>query len=202
KNPRGLVINSSDTRAYVSNLISRDVSVVDLGSNTEITRIGSASLPAPGSLAAIVLRGEELFNTAIGPAGPVVESTPPAGRLSNFGWGACYNCHPNGHTDGVTWLFPDGPRQSISMESTAEHPQPAGSMINANGAPLLPSFKQRALNWSAVRDEIQDFELNIRAVSGGEGLIRDGQAVVNLVPTSTTGRDADLDSIAAYIAFG
>src|SRR5262249_36020987 len=65
----GLVINSSDTRAYVSNLISRDVSVVDLGSNTEISRIESASLPAPGSLAAIVLHGEELFNTAIGPAG-------------------------------------------------------------------------------------------------------------------------------------
>jgi hypothetical protein len=46
------------------------------------------------------------------------------------------------------------------------------------------------------------FELNIRAVSGGQGLIRDGQAVVNLTPTSTTGRDADLDAIAAYIVFG
>jgi hypothetical protein len=88
------------------------------------------------------------------------------------------------------------------MESTAEHPQPAGSTINANGAPLLPSFKQRVLNWSAVRDEIQDFELNIRAVSGGEGLIRDGGAVVNLNPTANTGRDPDLDAIAAYIAFG
>jgi hypothetical protein len=75
-------------------------------------------------------------------------------------------------------------------------------MINANGAPLHPSFRQRVLNWSAVRDEIQDFELNIRAVSGGQGLIRDGQAVVNLTPTSTTGRDAELDAIAAYIVFG
>src|SRR5262249_34829860 len=74
--------------------------------------------------------------------------------------------------------------------------------LNAFGAPLLPDFKQRALNWSAVRDEVQDFELNIRNVSGGQGLIRDGQAVVNLTPTANTGRDADLDSIAAYIAFG
>ena len=78
----------------------------------------------------------------------------------------------------------------------------AGSQLNANGAPLLPSFKQRVLNWSAVRDEVQDFELNIRAVSGGQGLIRDGQAVVNLTPTANTGRDADLDAIAAYVTQG
>jgi cytochrome c peroxidase len=66
----------------------------------------------------------------------------------------------------------------------------------------LPSFLLRVLNWSAVRDEVQDFELNIRAVSGGEGLIRDGMAVVNLTPTPNTGRDVDLDAIAAYISFG
>src|SRR5206468_7141743 len=66
----------------------------------------------------------------------------------------------------------------------------------------LPSFKQRVLNWSAVRDEVQDFELNIRGVSGGQGLIRDVNTVVNLTPTATTGRDADLDAITAYIAFG
>jgi hypothetical protein len=99
-------------------------------------------------------------------------------------------------------MFPDGPRQTISMESTGEHPQPAGSHLNANGAPILPDFKERVLNWSAIRDEVQDFELNIRNVSGGQGLIRDGQAVVNLTPTSTTGRDADLDALAAYVVMG
>jgi hypothetical protein len=41
------------------------------------------------------------------------------------------------------------------MESTGEHPRPADSTINANGAPVLPSFKQRVLNWSAVRGEIR-----------------------------------------------
>jgi YVTN family beta-propeller protein len=207
KHPQGIVINSTDTRAYVFNYISRDVSVVDVATgsataNTEIARVSSASLPAPGTLDEIIHHGKELFNTSIGPAGTVTDSLPPAGRMSDLGWGNCYNCHPRGLHDGVTWLFPDGPRQSISMESTGEHPQPADAMINANGAPLHPSFRQRVLNWSAVRDEIQDFELNIRAVSGGQGLIRDGQAVVNLTPTSTTGRDAELDAIAAYIVFG
>src|SRR5262249_48380220 len=102
----------------------------------------------------------------------------------------------------VTWIFADGPRRTISMHATAEHPQPPGAMLNANFAPLLPGFKQRALNWSAVRDEIQDFELNIRVVSGGQGLITDGQGVFNLTPTANTGRSADLDAIAAYISFG
>jgi YVTN family beta-propeller protein len=206
KNPRGIVINSTDTRAYVMNLISRDVSVVDIADgsptkHTELARIASASLPDPGSLPAVVQRGHELFVSAIGPAGDG-NSAPPGGRMSDTGWGACYSCHPSGLTDGVTWMFPDGPRQSISMESTAEHPQTGGAPLNPNGAPLLPGFFQRVLNWSAVRDEVQDFELNIRAVSGGQGLIRDAGAVVNLVPTANTGRDADLDAIAAYISFG
>jgi YVTN family beta-propeller protein len=211
KNPRGVVINSTDTRAYVMNLISRDVTVVDISGNDPnnykaIARILSTTLPTPGSLAEIVRRGHQLFNTSIGPAGTGSDAdqknaTPPAGRMSDFGWGSCYGCHPNGLTDGVTWMFGDGPRQAISMESTFEHPQDT-THLNAFGAPLLPGFRQRALNWSAVRDEVQDFELNIRNVSGGQGLIRDGQAVVNLTPTANTGRDADLDAIAAYIAFG
>jgi hypothetical protein len=184
------------------NFISRDVSVVDLTTNQETTRIPSSSLPTPGTLAAAVQRGQELFVTSIGPAGTDTNALPPAGRMSDFGWGSCYNCHPNGLHDGVTWMFGDGPRRTISLHATAEHPQPAGSQLNANFAPLLPSFKQRVLNWSAVRDEIQDFELNIRGVSGGQGLIRDGMAVFNLVPTANTGRDADLDAIAAYISFG
>jgi YVTN family beta-propeller protein len=207
KNPQGIVINSTDTRAYVFNYISRDVSVVDIATgsstvNTELARVPAADLPAAGTLAAIVHHGKELFNTSIGPAGTQDNALPPAGRMSDFGWGNCYNCHPRGLSDGVTWMFGDGPRQTISMESTAEHPQPDSALINANGAPLLPSFKQRVLNWSAVRDEVQDFELNIRGVSGGQGLIRDGNAVVNLTPTANTGRDADLDAITAYIAFG
>jgi len=231
--PEGVVLNAGDTRAYVMNLVSRDVSVVDVSGNDptkykEIARIASAALPAD-ALALKILRGKELFNTSIGPEGTQDNARKPAGRMSDFGWGSCYGCHPRGLTDGVTWMFGDGPRQTISMESTAAHPQlPVMNVnINANGAPLLPAFHQRALNWSAVRDEIQDFELNIRNVSGGQGLIalkdpfgargaidpcvfnlrftlnatctdatREAEAAI------TTGRDADLDALAAYIAFG
>jgi YVTN family beta-propeller protein len=207
KNPQGIAINSTDTRAYVFNYISRDVSVVDIQAGsatqfTELVRVSSAALPAAATLAALIQRGKELFNSSIGPSGTTDNALAPAGRLSDFGWGNCYNCHPRGRQDGVTWIFGDGPRQTISMESTGEHPQPAGSTVNSCGGPLLPGFRQRVLNWSATRDEIQDFELNIRNVSGGQGLITDGAAVFNLTPTANTGRSCDLDAIAAYVAMG
>jgi hypothetical protein len=210
-NPQGIVLNSTDTLAFVENFISRDVSLVDISSPTpvEIARIKSADLPKE-ALDVQIHRGHELFNTAIGPAGDGT-SAPPAGRMSNAGWGSCYSCHPDGLHDGVTWMFPDGPRQTISMESTFAHPQPPGTVL-INGAPLAPSSDQRVLNWSAVRDEVQDFDRNIRLVSGGEGLIDaliadviDLQIVTppNLnTGKANAGRSADLDNIAAYIAFG
>jgi hypothetical protein len=102
-------------------------------------------------------------------------------------------------------MFADGPRQAISMESTF----PFGAAVIVNGAPALPESHQRALNWSAVRDEPQDFDRNIRAVSGGGGLILgvpEGPAglaqVPDLVPVANTGRSADLDAISTYLALG
>jgi YVTN family beta-propeller protein len=210
KNPRGIVLNSRDTRAYVMDFVSRDVAVVDISNYdpskyATLARIPSASLPAAGTVDATVLRGKQLFNTAIGPEGAAPNSLRPAGRMSDTGWGSCYSCHVNGLNDSVTWMFADGPRQTISMESTFTF----GDTIIHNGAPVLPESHQRALNWSAVRDEVQDFERNIRAVSGGGGLIEgilEGAAglaqVPDLVGTANTGRDADLDAIATYIALG
>jgi YVTN family beta-propeller protein len=230
--PEGVVINGDDTRAYVMNLTSRDVSVMDISGADparykEIARIESAALPTD-PFEKQVHRGKELFNTSIGPAGTNDNAKAPAGRMSDFGWGSCYGCHPRGLADGVTWMFGDGPRQTVSMESTAAHPQVPLLNSNANGnfAPLTPAFHQRALNWSAARAEIQAFELNTRNVSGGQGLIAlpdatqpDGRGapdpcVFNLVlpdpnpnncavaTTILTGRDKDWDAIAAYIAFG
>jgi len=210
KNPRGVVLNSTDTRAYVMDFLSRDIAVVDIsgddpGQYKTLARIASADLPEAGSVAAIVQRGKQLFNSAIGPEGEQDNSRRPAGRMSDFGWGTCYSCHPQGLTDSVTWMFADGPRQAISMESTFEF----GAAVIQDGAPALPDSHQRALNWSAVRDEVQDFTRNIRAVSGGGGLILgipEGAAglgqVPDLVPTANTGRSTELDAIATYLAVG
>lgn len=198
KNPRDIVINSSDTRAYVACPLSRDIAVLDLQQNTRLANVPIGVLPDPSTFAGVVLRGKQLFNSSIGPAGTRPDSTPPAGRMSNFGWSNCASCHPDGHNDAITWMFPDGPRQTISLGETFDHQL-------VNGQPSLDHI--RILNWSAVRDEVQDFELNIRGVSGGEGLIRDGKPVINLINAdgtglANTGRDPDLDAIAFYVAYG
>jgi YVTN family beta-propeller protein len=154
KNPRGIVINNADTRAYVYNFISKDVSVIDLTASpeAELARIQSADLPAAGSDAAKFLAGNELFHSSRGEFDEGV-----AERMSNEGWQACSSCHPDGLSDGVVWAFASGPRKSIPLNGTYSPDNPTGN--------------QRILNYSAVFDELEDFELNIRGVSGGQGLI-------------------------------
>jgi YVTN family beta-propeller protein len=154
KNPRGIVVNNADTRAYVLNYISKDVSVIDLTQTpeTEIARLQSAELPAAGSDGATLLLGNGLFNSSRGQFDEgAVE------RMSSEGWQACASCHPDGLSDGVVWAFASGPRKSIPLNGTFSPANPAGN--------------QRVLNYSAIFDEIEDFELNIRGVSGGGGLI-------------------------------
>jgi len=108
-----------------------------------LQRARSADLPLAGSIAEQVRRGKIDFFT----------SRPP---WSDRGWGGCWSCHPDGRTDTVTWAFEAGPRQTISLDGTFNH---------------VAAGDQRALNWSPVRDENQDFELNTRGVFGGRGFI-------------------------------
>jgi hypothetical protein len=198
KNPRGIVISSNDTRAYVACQLSRDIAVIDLTKNQRLANIAIGNLPSRGSFAGELLRGKQLFNSSIGPEGTQDNSKAPAGRMSDFGWGNCASCHPDGLVDGVTWMFPDGPRQTIPLNGTFDH-----RFVNNR----VTLDHVRILNWSAVRDEVQDFELNTRAVFGGQGLIRDGRAVINLINADGTGeansnRDPDLEALAIYQAYG
>ncbi|MBX7221842.1 MAG: hypothetical protein K1Y36_17955 [Blastocatellia bacterium] len=194
KNPRAMVINGIDTRGYVWNYVSRDVTVVDLTKdarkeNNVIGTIAAASLPSPGTPEGIVQLGKELFNTTIGPMQKrASKNNVLEGAMADFGWCGCYACHPQGLSDGVVWMFPDGPRRSIPLNQTFNPRDPKD---------------QRILNWSAVRDEVQDFELNTRAVAGGQGLILnpDGTPaadVFNLVPRASSGRDPRQDAINEY----
>ncbi len=162
KNPRGIVVNSTDTRAYVHNFISRDVSVVDLTAarETVVATLPSAALPAAGTQDEKVHIGKELYNTSIGEFDAAPGSTAAiTGRMSNKGWGSCAACHtPKGLSDNVVWIFPSGPKRTIPQHTDFDQTVAARDV-------------QRALNWSGERDEEEDFELNIRGVSGGQGLI-------------------------------
>jgi YVTN family beta-propeller protein len=152
KNPLGIVINRRGTRAWVMNRVSRNVSVVDLGADRVIGTVRTAPLPAPGSLEEVVQVGAEVFFSSRGdfvrPAGTVASTRD---RLSSEGWQSCASCHFEGLTDGVVWQFGSGPRKSVPL--------------NATFNPRNPD-DQRVLNYSAIFDEVEDFELNIRNVSG------------------------------------
>ncbi len=206
KNPRGIVINAGDTRAYVHNFISRSVSVVDLTTVPEqvVATLASAKLPAPGTLEDKVLIGKELYNTSVGEFDPAPgSSTPIVGRMSNKGWGSCAACHsPAGTSDNVVWIFGSGPKRTIAQHTDFDQTVANRSVM-------------RMLNWSAERDEEEDFELNIRGVSGGLGLIvlADGvtpdPAVANFAPQASGGRNqlkvrgvGAWDAIKAFQQFG
>ena len=206
KNPRGIVVNSTDTRAYVMNLISRDITVMDVSAAESVLgTMTSASLPAAGSQADKILVGKELYNTSVGVFDPAPgTATPIVGRMSANGWGACSACHPFGHSDNVVWIFPSGPKRTIPQHTDFDQTDPTRSIM-------------RMLNWSAERDEEEDFERNIRVVSGGAGLIVQADGVTpedianipDLTPVANANRPQlkvrgvnAWDAIKAYEQFG
>jgi YVTN family beta-propeller protein len=191
QNPTGIVINADDSRAYVTNEVSHDVSVVDLSTHQVMATVQASDLPAPGTDAARLLIGKAVFNSSTGVQLPSLNVNLGA-RLSNGGWSGCVSCHPFGHTDGVVWMFATGPRRTLQLNGTF-NPRDPNDM--------------KMLNHSAIRDEVQDFELNTRAVQGGLGLITlaDGTTpdpnVANFTPPSA-GRSELLDDMAFWVARG
>ena len=204
-NPRGIVVNENDTRAYVMNAVSRDVTVIDLTGSREsvIATVQSAPLPLPGTPEDKIHIGKELYNTSIGVFDPATPGGAPiVGRMSAAGWGACASCHPNGLSDNVVWIFAAGPRRTVPQHTDFDQTDPARQT-------------QRALNWSAIFDEEEDFELNIRGVSGGQGLIvlADGVTqdpdVLAFLPRANGGRNqlkvrgvGAWDALKAFVQFG
>jgi YVTN family beta-propeller protein len=147
KAPRGIAITSDGSRAYVFNFVSRSITVLSISNPTAPSVLATARA-SNSALSLTAQLGAELFFSSGG----------PQGRMSSEWWGGCVVCHPNGRSDNVTWMFDTGPRQTIPLDGTFNKANPND---------------QRALNWSAVRDEVHDFELNTRGVFGGRGLIDD-----------------------------
>lgn len=159
QNPTGIVVKHGDvqTGAYVANLISRDLSLISFADQKTVQTITSTPVPTAGTAEFNVWKGKRFFNTS-------------TGIWSKEGWGSCQGCHPMGLTDNVTWSFAAGPRQTISLDGQYNSKDPTD---------------MRALNWTAIFDETQDFELNTRGVSGGAGALQnnDGPLAGNAAPS-------------------
>jgi YVTN family beta-propeller protein len=138
--------------AFVNNEGSREVTALAFGAQAiagsaaanDFRITSSAKLPDTGSLDERVLQGKRLFTTGLG-----------RWSLDGAGWGSCAACHIDGLSDNVTWYFGRGPRQTTSLEGSFASKDPTD---------------QRLFNWTAIFDEIADFEIaNLRPTSGGFG---------------------------------
>lgn len=162
-NPRGLALSRDGRRGYVMNYLSRSVTVLDLENLKPLAEVPVTS----ETLAPVVLRGKLLFNSATDP------------KLSRGSWISCASCHPHGGSDGVTWIFPDGPRQTPALWYAGQ---------------TLP------WHWSAALDELQDVEQTIQVIQHGLGLAPGTDSPP--LDASNAGRSPDLDALAAFLEQG
>jgi hypothetical protein len=129
--------------------------------------IDSSTPPEPGSIDHTVLVGKVAFFTALGIPDNDFQGTPIRdiiprnfkGKASKDAWSSCGSCHLDGLTDGVTWIFGTGPRQT----------KPLDGMFSKQ----TNFVDQGLLNWSAIRGSNTDFNANSRAVQGGCGFASD-----------------------------
>ncbi len=160
-NPRGIVLSADGHRLYVHNTLSHDLSLIDTNSLRELRRVALTR----SRLGVDIQRGEILFNSAQSRA------------MTLDCWISCASCHPDGESDGRTWLFPAGKRRTPSLR----------------GAALTMPHNR----WPD-RDEVQDTEAFIRHVMAGRGLIPGGEPPAKL-GTPSAGRSHDADALAAYV---
>ena len=140
----GIITGYTVQRAWTNNWLDKSVSTITLSNQAVSTVIVSQAKPTGQAL--VELRGKAFYFTS-------------TGRWALRGVSSCGSCHPDGLSDNITWIFGAGPRQTIAMDGTY-----------AKAAP----FDQRALNWTAIFDEVHDFEGNVRGTSGGKGALTTG----------------------------
>ena len=178
--PDGLAVSDDGLRLYVNNFMDRRLGIYDL---SRLVTYGELSLPLQASVPSVaadklspaVLLGKQLFYDARDP------------RLARDSYMSCASCHNDGGHDGRTWDMTglgEGLRNTISLRGRA-------------------GTGQGPLHWSGNFDEVQDFEAQIRTLSGGTGLMSDAQfnAGTRSQPLGDrkAGLSADLDALAAYV---
>jgi DNA-binding beta-propeller fold protein YncE/cytochrome c553 len=158
--PTGIAIASGSPKAYVNCWLTRRMAVLDLAGQAVQTVVDAATQPTDkGATTADENRGRHFFFTGRGrwSGNATGATTANDGNEPGSAWSTCGSCHPDGLTDNVTWIFAAGPRQSTSLDGSYSR----GSKPK----------KQRIFNWTAIIDEMHDFEANTRGTSGGKGAI-------------------------------
>ena len=175
--PNGVVVSTDGRRAYTNNEVGMSVTAINLINNTVIQRdIPSSTPPEPGTFDYFVLMGKLAFFTALGIPNNNFFETPirqintvaNRGKASVDAWSGCASCHPDGLSDGVTWIFDTGPRNTLPMDAFFAKDNPDN---------------QRISNWSGVRSSVTEFNLNSVNVQGGAGFVDNPAVVFNHGPS-------------------
>lgn len=176
--PQGIAFDPVTSRAFVQNLTTRSVTMLETLPlfRTGARAVASTEIPSVrvDATPADILLGKRLFYDA------------GDERMSAEGYLSCATCHADGDQDGRTWDFTgrgEGLRNTTSLRGR-------GGMAHGN------------VHWSGNFDEIQDFEGDIRNAFGGSGFLdpADWLATQDPLGAPKAGRSADLDALAAYVS--
>ncbi len=176
--PRGVVVSDDGKRLIVHNFLDRSLSVFDVEKlihhgQPEVETVSTVSTVSTEALSPNVLAGKKLFYGS------------RDNRLALQEYISCASCHEDGEHDGRVWDltgFGEGFRNTISLRGRA----------GTGHGPL---------HWTANFDEVQDFEGQIRNLSGGLGLMSDSHFTATSDPLGNpkSGLSDDLDALAAYL---
>ncbi|MHC5067210.1 MAG: Ig-like domain-containing protein [Planctomycetota bacterium] len=180
--PSALLVNASGSRLFVHNALSRQVAVFESPDGVVDSGVvfhrRSISTVTNERLDPQVLAGKRLFHDSRSP------------MLSQEGYMSCAACHADGGHDGRVWdltQMGEGWRNTIDLR---------GKQAMGHGP----------LHWTANFDELHDFEIQIRALNQGLGLLpyltyhaQDG-VVQPPYGAKKAGLHEELDALAAYVA--
>lgn len=181
KAPQGLALSEDGLTLFSHNFMARSITVYDLfnlvyARSSDIPLLARLKPVSKEPLTPTVLRGKQLFYDSFDQ------------RLAKEHYSSCASCHNEGRGDGRVWDmtgFGEGLRNTISLQGHG-------------------GMDQGMLHWSGNFDEVQDFEGQIRALSGGTGLMRniDFHSKTRHLPLGTTksGVSQPLDDLANYVA--
>jgi len=145
--PTGLAIDEARQRLYCLNRFDDTISVVSLGSRSEVARValGADAEPADVQRGRLILYG--------------------AG-LSAHGDVSCASCHRNGHRDGLAWDLgdPKGTMQQVTTLLTSTFHPMKGPMTTQS---LRGIIGTEPLHWRGDRARLSDFNPAFISLLGG-----------------------------------
>lgn len=177
--PQSVAISSDGQTVYAHNFMDRSISAFDISAALALTPVVTPSFTTPvvanEQLTSQILLGKQLFYDATDD------------RLARDNYMSCASCHNDGGHDGRVWDMSglgEGLRNTIDLRGRA-------------------GMGHGFLHWTANFDEVQDFEVQIRLLAGGLGLMDNTDLNVGTrtepLGDVKTGLSANLDALAAYV---